>query len=213
MGIKQTVEHRYCGTEGIDNLYWIIEDKGAWSGPLEDWKQDKDNFMKHVKKFDYVVQAGGCCGMYPRFYGNYFKNVYTFEPDPNSYYCLELNCQGEKYNMYNVALGDRQMTVKMNVRNKRNIGMHKIIKEGDGGDGLDVKMIPLDKLNLPGCDLLHLDLEGYEENALKGARELIDKYEPVIITERASGAKYLKDIGYEDAGLSLRMDSVFLKHK
>ena len=43
--------------------------------------------------------------------------------------------------------------------------------------------IIIDNLNLPGCDLIQLDIEGYELKALKGAIETIKKYKPVICVE------------------------------
>ena len=43
--------------------------------------------------------------------------------------------------------------------------------------------IVVDNLNLPGCDLIQLDVEGYELNALLGAVETIKKYKPVLCIE------------------------------
>ena len=81
--MKDLTSYRKCGHEGVDELLWVTSDSGAFGnekdGPLFDWIQDHEDFMSHVKNFDTVVQAGGNCGMYPRFYKNYFKNVYTFE--------------------------------------------------------------------------------------------------------------------------------------
>ena len=43
--------------------------------------------------------------------------------------------------------------------------------------------IILDNLNLPGCDLIQLDVEGFELKALNGAIETIKKYKPVLCIE------------------------------
>ena len=50
------------------------------------------------------------------------------------------------------------------------------------GDGY-LPLIAIDSLNLPGCDLLQLDVEGFELKALKGAINTITKYKPVICVE------------------------------
>ena len=41
----------------------------------------------------------------------------------------------------------------------------------------------IDDLNLTQCDLIHLDIEGYEYFALLGAMSTIKKYSPVIALE------------------------------
>jgi hypothetical protein len=50
------------------------------------------------------------------------------------------------------------------------------------GNGL-IPTIIIDDLNLPGCDLIQLDIEGYELNALLGAVKTIKKYKPVLCVE------------------------------
>ena len=44
----------------------------------------------------------------------------------------------------------------------------------------------IDDLNLTECDLIMLDVEGYELHALNGAIETIKKYGPVICIEHAA---------------------------
>ena len=48
----------------------------------------------------------------------------------------------------------------------------------------------IDDLALPGCDLIQLDLEGYELFALKGGLDTINKYKPVIVIEVCWGERY-----------------------
>lgn len=200
------VSMRPCGVEGVDEFLWPNFDYGGWTWPLHDWVNDKIDFMRDVKNFDTVVQAGGCCGMYPRFYKNYFKNVWTFEPNALNYHCLERNCSGEGFNTFNVALGDGDRWVSMDPPGEdNNTGMHTV-NEAPG----NVHLITLDSLNIPRCDLLHLDLEGYEEPALRGGINLIEKWNPVVIIERESGKEFLESIGYRMV-CRTSMDSVFVR--
>lgn len=209
--MKELTSYRKCGHEGVDELLWVTSDKGAFGnerdGPLFDWIQDHKDFMSHVNNFDTVVQAGGNCGMYPRFYKNYFKNVYTFEPDELNYYCLDANCQGEGYYKYNGGLGNTNDMLSLRSGPKSNVGMHKIANETG-----NVKMYRLDDLSLASCDLLHLDVEGYEEQALRGAEKTIKKFRPVVITERSGGDAYLKSLGYTQHK-RLRMDTIYVFYK
>ena len=66
---------RKVNIEGVDQLLWPTRDFNAFHWPLQDWIRDRGSFLKYVKARDVVVQAGGCCGMYPRFYKNHFDTI------------------------------------------------------------------------------------------------------------------------------------------
>jgi FkbM family methyltransferase len=206
--INGDVDLRSCPVEGVHELLWPKNDYGGWHWPLYDWVNDKDKFMENVTTFDTVVQAGGCCGMYPRFYKNYFKSVWTFEPNPLNFRCLKHNCSGEGYHIFNNALGDSERMVSMDPPGEPdNVGMYTI-NETKGS----VKMITLDSLNIPICNLLHLDLEGYESQAIKGALRLIERCNPVIIIERDSGREILESLGYIMKRRT-SMDTIFVRNE
>lgn len=200
-----TFEFRHPGIEDVDKLLWVTTDKGAWSGPLMDWKSDHKAFMENVTDYRTVVQAGGNCGMYARFYGNYFEKVISFEPEPSNYHCLVENCQGDKYDLYQGAVGNTNDKLSLSRCRPTNVGEFKIL-----GQPGEVQMYRIDDLNLDNCGLIHLDIEGYEGEALRGAAETIKKFAPVVITERSNGHEFLATLGYR-ALKSLRMDTIFIK--
>lgn len=206
------LEKRACAHEGVGELFWIKGDTGAWTGPLQDWIECKSDFMEYVEEFDTVLQAGGCCGMYPRFYKNYFKNVHTFEPNVDNYECLVKNCEAyPEITHYNAALGPNQGVVSMNLARPGgddiNVGMHTVNIDRPG----NTKMMMIDQLQLESLDLLHLDIEGFEEAAIIGGLQTITRFWPVIITERANGKGLLERLGYIEMK-RLKMDAVFVKH-
>lgn len=206
--MKESTSYRKCGYEGVDELLWVTSDKGAFGnerdGPLFDWIIGSKDFMSEVKKFDVVVQAGGNCGMYPRFYKNYFREVYTFEPDELNYYCLDINCTGPGFHKFKGGLGNTDNSLQLRKGSSTNVGTHKITDLPG-----NVKMYRIDDLNLEHCDLIHLDIEGYEKNAILGAVKTIKKFSPVVITERAGGQDLLHDLGYK-LHKKLKMDSVYI---
>lgn len=201
--------------EGVTGLYWVQGDVRCWEGILRDWRKESTDFMECVKKFDVVVSAGGNCGMYPRFYGNYFKTVYSFEPCPYNFECLQMNCVGDKYKLYQGALSTVSST---NMYSLDRFGGpdHNgaiSIKKDDNGC---VDTYCVDDLNLDACDLIHLDVEGHEFKSLQGAVETIKKFNPVIILERIINPKiYLKSIrmlgelGYKNHK-TLLMDAILI---
>lgn len=181
--------------EGIDVLWWITRDTKAFNGPLNDWKNDRDHFLKYVKNRNTVVQAGGNCGLYARFYGNYFDTVYTFEPDPSNFSCLELNCCDEKYKIHNVALGESpgKATLKFPKKKFKNAGIWQVVLDEQGG----VEVITIDSLDLQSCDLIHLDVETFEPFVLRGAIKTIKKFRPVVILEEGHGHEVVLELGYK----------------
>jgi len=211
MNFEELTSYRKCGYEGVEELLWVTTDIGGFGemsrghGPIWDWVKDHEHFMSQVKSFNTVVQAGGNCGMYPRFYSNYFKNVYTFEPNPLNFYCLDINCQGDNFHKFEGGLGNTTDKLTVTNYNTINVGAHTI-RNIPG----DVQMYRIDDLNLTSCDLIHLDVEGYEPQALKGSIETIEKFNPVVIVENGRGGDILKDLGYT-MHIKTIMDRVYIK--
>ena len=144
---------------------------------------DLNVILRFVKKRDVVIQAGGNCGVWPRALAPLFNQVITFEPDPVNYFALCHNIREfPNVHPFNYALGDD---------NAQRVDMFKPDHEQDNCGALQVRpsqdgQIPvmrLDDLKPPGCDLLYLDIEGFELRALGGAASLIDTFRPVIVLE------------------------------
>jgi FkbM family methyltransferase len=181
--------------EEVGPWYWPSQDTGLWQGPSEEWPHFKERVLRHVKKFDVIVQAGGACGVYPRLYSKFFKNVYTFEPDPLNFLCLTLNTQVFNVKKFNGALGDAPGWVVMNYASPVNVGMHRVAPSSEGS----IPMMTIDSFNFYACDFIQLDIEGFEEKALLGAINTIKKFKPTIQTELARGdvQKILIELNYE----------------
>ena len=140
-----------------------------------------------------VIQAGGNAGMYPVELAKYFKKVLTFEPESINYYCLEANIANLKnVTAENVALGDENQPVKL-AGWLPNCGAYEVC-----GDGTIPQKI-LDDLNIKDVDFIQLDVQGYEPRVLKGAINLLKRYEPVVMVEEgwgSSAAPLLRELGY-----------------
>ena len=136
------------------------------------------NISKFVKNKKVVVQAGGNVGFYVKKYAEIFDTVYTFEPEPLSFFCLNLNVTNKNVFKFQACLGNKHEGVNL-------FNPHKTLGHG-GSHVISSGLTPtflIDDLNLQVCDLIHLDIEGYEKYALLGGIETIKKYKPVIVIE------------------------------
>lgn len=122
-----------------------------------------------------VVQAGGCSGLWPLALSEVFRTVYTCEPDPVNFQCLQANvAEHENITALNIALGDAIRRVGL-TRPKAGAGLWRV--EGEG----DIPMVPLDLMfRFAPIDAIVLDVEGSEVHALKGAEQLIATHRPLL---------------------------------
>lgn len=112
-----------------------------------------------------------------------------FEPDPVNYQCASLNISGAKIGLINVALGERVSIVAMDHLAPDNCGAHRL----KPGTGVSVRQLDGYFCLFFGrhCDVIWLDVEGYELFALKGAARTIEESHPLIVTEeKGLGTQY-----------------------
>jgi len=163
-----------------DKWVWPANDENSWKGQNEHINL-VEHVLPHVAEKNIMIQAGGNCGLILSTFIDHFKNVYTFEPDPVNFYCLNQNVTAPHVFKMQACLGESKETV--NVQQLVRAGrLHDTGGVHVSGLG-KTPTIVIDDLNLPGCDLIQLDVEGYEFKALKGALETIKKYRPVICVE------------------------------
>lgn len=166
--------------ENETNWLWIKGEVGAWDGPVKDWTVSHSiKYFKYLKSTNTVVSAGGNQGLYARLLSKRFKQVYVFEPDPLNFFCLTFNTQFENVFKFQCALGETNKTVSLFRHSKENSGETTV---DDRLPGI-IPCITIDSLGLTSCDLIQLDIEGYEINAIKGAADTINKFKPVVILE------------------------------
>lgn len=159
---------------------WPSADENSWNGQYEH-RDLHHHTMKYVTDNSVMVQAGGNCGFILSTFVDYFDVIYTFEPDPINFYCLNQNIQQDNVIKLQACLSNDLdlLNVQQLVRPDRLHDTGGVHVNGTGS----VPAIPIDALRLRSCGLIQLDVEGYELKALQGAQQTINRCKPVLCIE------------------------------
>jgi len=187
----------------IDDWAWPDNDTGLCK--VFDQVNDIDRIIKYVANPRICIQAGGACGVWPYRFAQLFNHVHTFEPFYSNYEYLVKNIEGiDNITAYNCALSDKNEsgTMEFDKTEINNIGA-AFFKPGIG----DVRTKTIDSLHVK-ADLIQLDVEGYELEALTGAIDTIIKNRPVIVIEEKKlpqvkrdfklARYFIEDLGYRE---------------
>lgn len=106
--------------------------------------------------------------------------VHAFEPQADAFYCLAHNCP--EAHCYNVAAGagesyECSVGDAARERAQGHLGGRPLIPNGQ------FRTVSLDSLPFSRVDFLKIDAEGWEPLVLDGAKNLIEKYKPIIHIE------------------------------
>lgn len=176
--------------------------------------------LRHCTRFRLAVDGGAHIGTWTVAMASRFERVYAFEPAADSYSCLIENTQHvSNLAAMLAALGAVQgrCTVFDDPARPGNTGA-RMVRLADQGS---VWMYTIDSFEFDDLDFLKLDLEGYEIEALKGARQTLVRCGPVVVIEckqfvppRRGGpnvaVKFLTELGYRQVG-GVRNDRVFVR--
>lgn len=157
-----------------------INEKGEYQ------KTHLDAALALTKQRRVAVDGGAHVGTWSIPMAKIFRTVHAFEPSGDTFAALQANL--EKRGVKNVkarevALGKVEsqgaMTLDGDERAKQmgNLGARHL------GAGSSVRVVPLDSFELDVLDLLKLDIEGGEVDALKGAEETLRRCKPIVLFE------------------------------
>lgn len=130
-----------------------------------------------------VIDVGGNIGTFLWQFERKSSSIIVFEPIPALNKVIQQSViynNSNKVRLISKAVGDTPGNVKMLNNNNSSV-----VSGEAGADMLNIEITTLDK-ELAACeriDLIKIDVEGYEVNVLRGAREVILKHKPVILVE------------------------------
>jgi len=167
------------------------------------WEKDHVFFVRdYLKNLNepnaVVIDVGANTGHHTLFYSRHAARVLAFEPFPPIIATFKqnmaLNPHVKNIELYEVGLGDAnaELPFVAPVTQNHGQGSFRVEKPQDPGmKQLDTKLkiVPGDEYlkdkNLGPVAFIKIDIEGFEESALKGLRQIMEKHRPMMEVEVA----------------------------
>lgn len=147
-----------------------------------------------------AVDVGANIGYYTLLLAKVCKKVYAFEPDKDCFKILEKNVEENNLKnvvLFNKAVGAENKKVGI-VKDKNNFGNSKIDLRSQMSDVRKTELVEcvrLDDVIKDKTDLMKIDVQGYEEKVIEGAKKIIEKDSPTIFMEHNGGnLDFLKSV-------------------
>ena len=185
----------------ITKLDLYIPKNNKWNDDLiSRWKNHEYKTNKQILKIlnkindkSIIIEAGGHIGdttFLMSTYLNYIDKkslIYTFEPDVTKCnYIQDIININKITNIKIFNFGISNIYSNGSLNKKSHAGAWTI------QNGTDFKIIPLDSINYEyPISFIKLDVEGFEYNALLGAKKIINMFNPILCIEREN--KEIKD--------------------
>lgn len=165
----------------------IVESEGVWEPGLL-------NTLKHIlKDGDTFIDIGANIGYHSIAIASALPEVKVYSFEPQNSLCKQIESSIEKNNLKNVTLfqvglSDEEEEVLIHIP-EENVGGSSVIKGLNNHAAFKkstkIKLETLDSYlsQLSRVDVIKIDVEGHEPEALKGGFKLLSKYKPIIVME------------------------------
>lgn len=169
--------------------------------------------LPYVKQWRMAVDVGAHVGLWTRMLASKFSHVTAFEPVAENFACLQQNVTLPNVVLENAALGAAPGLCAMALPPDGNSGCWRVEP-----DGREIELKTLDSYRLNEVDLIKVDVEGFEGEVLRGARETLQRWRPtVVLEENGLGHKFYEgrwfDPGPSLVGLRYRRAGTYAKNE
>ena len=188
--------------KGHQNLPTFLKDAGPGQEP------QRTTALGYVKKWNTCIDIGSQFGFWTRPLLKKFKTVHCFEPNTLFRECFLKNIPLDNVTLHPYGLSN----------NEHMAHQHKdsqVLRMGKGS----VQCRTLDSFKLDNVDFIKIDVDGFEDKVLIGAKQTIKKFNPVINIEMKKMKRplivhhcsnFLKKRGYKMVHI-VKSDEVWLK--
>lgn len=160
------------------------------------YEQKMLEYIRSLNLEGNYLDVGANIGNHTVYFGLFTPSdkVYSIEANPSVVAVFKKNIQlnklSKKVRLFNVAAGKQSGTGGLSIVASDEVGGTQIVE----GDDIPIKSI--DSLGLKDVSVVKMDIEGYEMEALKGMRDLIQRYEPEMFIEVTTNDDYKNTLGF-----------------
>ena len=171
---------RRAGNKLYDQLFPIYRPLYAAYKAYAD-RPERQLLKRTLSAGDVVVDAGANIGIYSQFLSHRVGRtgvVHSFEPSPKNFRRLQSATRKlANVRLSQAAVGERSGQSKLYLSAKLNVDHRTYTTAGDLRHAIPIEMVALDDYFKPGqrVDLIKLDIQGYELNALRGANRVLQE--------------------------------------
>lgn len=153
--------------------------------------------MNYVSSGGVLLDGGAYIGTFCIHLIEYFAHIIAYEPISDNMDCLKKNVPGIDYRSACLSHKSGHERMARHERNKT-FGWHKS-QHGE----IEITAVAIDDLELERLDLLKLDLEGNDYDALRGAEYTIIRCHPAVLIEEKldegmRASKFLTSLGMQE---------------
>ncbi|WP_313892570.1 FkbM family methyltransferase [Psychrobacillus sp.] len=165
-----------------------------------------EDIRNRVKDSSEIIDIGANIGNHTIFFSSVCQcKVHAFEPQTSVFNHLkknvQLNNQGNRVELYNIALGEKEDKGNIKIVDKNNLGSSEVEYNNNG----EVTINTLDSFIslFKNIAIIKIDVEGMELSVLKGAFKTIKKFKPLLYIETKTQEEFeiienfLSPLGYE----------------
>lgn len=145
---------------------------------------------KQYQSFSNILEVGANIGNHMLFYCSQLnaKAVHCFEPNSLNFENLQknvvLNKLEDRVFLYKKAAGEAMGRGREKNFTLANTGMNAVERMDDAtGDNAGIEIVTIDSFQFSQLDFIKIDVEGFELEVLKGARQTLQACNPVVMVE------------------------------